>query len=510
MDCYKPLRIRNQYTGKYLHVNCRSCDACLIKSANVKAQQLSVTLQKYQYKYFATLTYDNYHIPYIVKGYPYIFRYRSADDIDISTGEVLSDNFLPEVLDVIPQQLNWNIKYQKLTNHPVKGAIGVLYYKDVQDWLKRFRKYICKYYGKRQFKYFAVGEYGTKFGRNHFHVVIMSNELTFEECQTASFQTWRFHDWDRFWSVDETGHRINKAFKRCNENCAGYISSYVNCNSNNVPISLYKCFSQKTCRSKGFDFGLDEKVFDDYKKDVVRISSNVVSDGERKVFYYLHKSEINNVSYRIVPTRYIYAFFARFKGFNEMDFNAKLSRAYCLCESFGRAKNKGISLNTFLVNHEFSSLDLNFYRSYLRFLQTFCKYVPYDYVGGKGYYVFNGSEFSLYDYMLLFDSVNCYYNACMLREQMKTFETLGSYNYYLNLVDTRVESSPSARIRLLISTDKVFRGKNSLDRLLKVDMNCPPAVRNELDLYVVRYKQKLLPKHLNDVSNIFGYDVYDV
>ena len=472
----------------YLHVNCRSCDACLVKSANIKAYELSVTLKRFKYQYFITLTYSNKFVPYIQKGYNYVFR-------DVNLSEDDGDEVLPDVLGPIEDNIDWSLNYKNLTNHPNKNAIGVIWSPDVQLWLKRFRKYIGKHYGTRTFKYFAVFEYGSFYGRPHAHVVIMSNDLIFEECQNACFETWHYHDWNRFWKDGANGNRVNECCKRVKEdggNVAGYISSYVNCNSSNIKISLYKQFRQKTCRSKEIDFGLDPKIYEQFKADVVRLSSRVDDTATRKVFYFLHKDKKDNISFRLIPTRYICSCFAKFKGYNEISFSGKLSRAYHIVKNVEHYKALGRSLNYKpdndysifdRLNCGFSSMDLNFYRSYKRFLKVFGNY-------------------TLIDYMFIMDRVWSYYASCMLKEQMKSYEVLGKRDYFLSLIDTKVEDfCEDTRLRSIVPKVGL-----SLRKLKEVNTKCPPKIYNDLNTYVYDYKKRLLPKHFNDLANIFGYD----
>lgn len=49
----------------------------------------------------------------------------------------------------------------------VFGDTPVLVKKDVQDWLKRLR-----YFTGAKFRYFVCGEYGSKYSRPHYHVII--------------------------------------------------------------------------------------------------------------------------------------------------------------------------------------------------------------------------------------------------------------------------------------------------------------------------------------------------
>lgn len=56
--------------------------------------------------------------------------------------------------------------------HTEKG-LKTLYKKDIQDWLKRLRKQYAKTSDK-QIRYYAVGEYGTRTQRPHYHIIMLN------------------------------------------------------------------------------------------------------------------------------------------------------------------------------------------------------------------------------------------------------------------------------------------------------------------------------------------------
>lgn len=435
----------------------------MIKAANKKAVELSMTLRKYNYKYFVTLTYDNEHVPFIYEDMDgFIFR---------GQGENV------EQIDSFDELVDWSINYKKLTNHCFDKAIGVLYFYDVQCFFKRFRKYIKKHYGKREFKYFLVGEYGTYYARPHYHIVIMSDELLYDECQSACVECWKMHDWSRFWKADEEGNFVNEGCKQCTEGCAAYISSYVNSNSNNVPISLYKTFRQKTVRSKNIAFGLDASILEGYKQDVVRIASNVGESENRRVLYYWKSDDqTHGVSLELLPARYIYTFFHKFKGWSEISDELKLSRAFRIV---GDCQKQRKIYSRSLVELDLKSDDLSFYRSYERFVNWF-------------------GDMCIADYLVLMIKVINVYKSNLLREQMKQYEVIGKQQYYLSLIDTKIENPEKRKFYLRVHGV----GKS----LLKDEyLNCPPLVRSSLDASVWKYRKRLLPKHLNDMNNILNY-----
>lgn len=51
---------------------------------------------------------------------------------------------------------------------------GSLDKKDFQKFMKRFRKYYQEKYGKNKIRYFGVGEYGERFKRAHYHILMFN------------------------------------------------------------------------------------------------------------------------------------------------------------------------------------------------------------------------------------------------------------------------------------------------------------------------------------------------
>ena len=66
---------------------------------------------------------------------------------------------------------------------------GSLEKTDIQKFMKRFRKEFEKTYGKRMIRYFAVGEYGTRTKRAHYHMLLFN--ITAEETEKIMKRTWK-------------------------------------------------------------------------------------------------------------------------------------------------------------------------------------------------------------------------------------------------------------------------------------------------------------------------------
>jgi len=132
------------------------CGQCLFCKINKKRDWISRLLLEaasHQYNQFWTLTYEDNRLPTITPpGQP---RLPSSTEIRKHAG-------VPGVV-------------------AVAGQPGTLFKPDLQGFFKRFRKN----YG--EFRYYAVGEYGEKRGRPHYHVLAFGTQISEESLA----ETWK-------------------------------------------------------------------------------------------------------------------------------------------------------------------------------------------------------------------------------------------------------------------------------------------------------------------------------
>lgn len=65
------------------------------------------------------------------------------------------------------------LTYNEDTMPRLDDGRGILVFKDMQDWLKRFRKEVDLKFG-RKIRFFGVGEYGDQSWRPHFHLILFN------------------------------------------------------------------------------------------------------------------------------------------------------------------------------------------------------------------------------------------------------------------------------------------------------------------------------------------------
>ena len=131
MKCLHPLTLKNEdpklieIYGAYREVPCGKCEACIDKQRKEWYIRIKEEAEHSYNSWFVTLTYDECSLPRNSLGFPTFHK------------------------------------------------------KDVQDFLKRLRYHLSKVdidYTYLPFRYFIIGEYGSKFGRPHYHCIFFNVE----------------------------------------------------------------------------------------------------------------------------------------------------------------------------------------------------------------------------------------------------------------------------------------------------------------------------------------------
>lgn len=125
---------------RYQLIPCKHCWACQLKYAAEWATRLTWESQRYEHKFYITLTYDDEHVP--------IFSSMQYTDKDGRTEEFENDG-------------TWN---------------GSLEPKDMTRFIKTLRKYYERQ-GITDIKYFYCGEYGETTKRPHYHMILFGAPL---------------------------------------------------------------------------------------------------------------------------------------------------------------------------------------------------------------------------------------------------------------------------------------------------------------------------------------------
>lgn len=278
--------ITNRYTGARIVVDCGQCDYCIHKRAKKASTRVKTAGSAFKYSYFVTLTYDNEHIPLmnckvlhseyedvvgisgdIHFGHEYhkyipVSEYQCDDDsmlhhifFEQVQGTVPFDR---EIKEYVPVKDNWFLsmaairsfiyKTQALnkTDYPASKQYGrdnlipFLNYADVQNYIKRLRKYLYTQLGSYEtLHFYAVGEYGPVHFRPHYHILLFTNSEKVSKVL-------RFCH-DKSWKLGRSDFQLARG------GASSYVSSYVNSLSS-TPLLYRSCraFKPRSRASIGF------------------------------------------------------------------------------------------------------------------------------------------------------------------------------------------------------------------------------------------------------------------
>lgn len=299
--------ITNRYNGARIAVDCGQCDYCIHKRAQKASMRVKTAGSAFKYSYFVTLTYDNEHIPLMnctvlhseyedvvgISGdihfgdeyhkYIPVSEYRCDDSsmlrhifFEQVQGTVPFDR---EIKEYVPVKDNWFLSMDAIrsfiyktqsvdkTDYPASEQYGrdnlipFLNYVDVQNYIKRLRKYLYKQLGSYEtLHFYAVGEYGPVHFRPHYHLLLFTNsEKVSEVLRHCHDKSWKFGRSD---------------FQRSAGGAASYVASYVNSLSA-APLLYRSCraFRPKSRASVGFfekgcDFVEDEDPYAQIEKKI--------------------------------------------------------------------------------------------------------------------------------------------------------------------------------------------------------------------------------------------------
>lgn len=278
--------ITNRYTGARIAVDCGQCDYCIHKRAQKASMRVKTAGSAFKYSYFVTLTYDNEHVPLMnckvlhseyedvvgISGdihfgdeyhkYIPVSEYQCDDDsmlrhifFEQVQGTVPFDR---EIKAYTPVKDNWFLSMAAIrsfiyktqsvdkTDYPASKQYGrdnlipFLNYADVQNYIKRLRKYLYTQLGSYEtLHFYAVGEYGPVHFRPHFHILLFTNSEKVSKVL-------RFCH-DKSWKLGRSDFQLARG------GASSYVSSYVNSLSS-APLLYRSCraFKPRSRASLGF------------------------------------------------------------------------------------------------------------------------------------------------------------------------------------------------------------------------------------------------------------------
>lgn len=278
--------ITNRYTGARIAVDCGQCDYCIHKKSQKASMRVKTAGSAFKYSYFVTLTYDNEHIPLMTCkvlhsdyddaigisgdihfGHEY-HKYIPVSEYQCDDSSMLRHIFFEqvqgtvpfdrEIKEYIPVKDNWFLSMDAIrsfiyktqsinkTDYPASEQYGrdnlipFLNYVDVQNYIKRLRKYLYKQLGSYEtLHFYAVGEYGPVHFRPHYHILLFTNS------EEVSKVLRYCHD--KSWKLGRSDFQITRG------GASSYVASYVNSLSS-APLLYRSCraFRPKSRASVGF------------------------------------------------------------------------------------------------------------------------------------------------------------------------------------------------------------------------------------------------------------------
>lgn len=278
--------ITNRYTGQRIAVDCGQCDYCIYKRAQKASMRVKSAGSAFKYSFFITLTYDNDHIPLM---YCQVLHSEYEDALSISGDTVFGyerHSYIPvseyqpedssrlyhifftqvqgtvpfdrEIKEYVPVKDNWflsmdairslihktqavdNSEYPVAEEYGLGNLIPFLNYADVQNYIKRLRKYLYKALGSYEtLHFYAVGEYGPIHFRPHYHILLFTDS---EEVAKVLRQC---HD--KSWKLGRSDFQLARG------GASSYVASYVNSLSA-APLLYRSCraFKPRQRASIGF------------------------------------------------------------------------------------------------------------------------------------------------------------------------------------------------------------------------------------------------------------------
>lgn len=309
--CTNQRLITNRYTGTTLYVPCGHCKACQQAKAQRRKRRILNNNKSGYIALSVMLSYDNFSVPFVWRSDVleaqnhcpcptddwHIKVHRRCVDRYVRRGANYGLRLGRKLEDVVLENKCVNFKKCDMSHlkdlNKRKNRIGVLYYKDIQDFNKRLKQELIRnrnHDGK--YSYIAVGEYGEHTLRPHWHLLIFCRISDVEIFRDSCRKCWTYGNMRR-------ERRIEVA-----KNMAGYIASYVN-RGNIFPAFLAENFPPKTHYSQGF--GCSNSAFSCY---------SIISKAKRGDLSYVVKSSLSPTGYTnvLIPKYAINRFFPIFKG----------------------------------------------------------------------------------------------------------------------------------------------------------------------------------------------------
>ncbi|QCS35935.1 replication initiator protein [Capybara microvirus Cap1_SP_52] len=210
--CLKPIKIWQN--NRERTVSCGHCAHC-INAKHIRNKQLvELESNSHPYELFCTLTYDDYHVPKV--HYSHTNKLSSIESEDIF--EFTNSRFKDEVCKgrfAVPNYYLKDVHSINMRQQLFNGEIRTLNYVDLRLYLQRVRQALRRSLGTNV-RFYAVGEYGPKKYRPHYHIIFW--------CDDLASRDWLLVNALSYWPYG-TQIEIEQSRKKLDSYLAGYVNS---------------------------------------------------------------------------------------------------------------------------------------------------------------------------------------------------------------------------------------------------------------------------------------------
>ncbi|UPW42045.1 replication initiator protein [Dipodfec virus RodF1_12] len=291
--CVNQYWIRNKYTDRDILVKCGVCKACQQEKANYRTSRIRREIRTYpnfQY-FFITLHYENRFLPFVKVSDPVITVDNSCNITDDTISKfshfvkvyrqsivtrfynrhtkryhkIIRNSDTGHCIDMlsVPSSTCDFSGCNKPVKHTVNGSVAICYSKDIQNFFKRLRINLKRYYNYNgNIRYFQTSEYGPSSQRPHFHLLLELEtdrqiSPSFDQLKRAVATSWPFCN----------VYKFKRSFERA-YNPAKYISQYINCGSSISEILKTRSFRPKSSHSLYYGVDFNRYKFDYLQKKI--------------------------------------------------------------------------------------------------------------------------------------------------------------------------------------------------------------------------------------------------
>lgn len=311
---------------QYVTVSCGKCNECLRKKRNEFGVLASLEAKRSGTLMHLTLTYNEKSLP-IAQSIWRIDR-RSGEYSRVLSPEILDTVKFPEVHGLIESLYKRGQRAPRIVEVPldfipssrykyVGRFTPTLNYDDVRLFFKSARQYYFREYGYLpKFKYSAIGEYGERSRRPHYHILLFGTS-SFE----ANFLAWYWCHHLHYGNYTLRDKIPITDFPRV----ARYVSKYTCKGPSDNPAHLEGlCLKCRRCSSKGLGAFLTQEELSYFRCEDVFGKFNPHSSGSPELFAMMKE----RLMYRFSGEKFSYALPERLKNIVFANKYSKVSNSY--------------------------------------------------------------------------------------------------------------------------------------------------------------------------------------